>query len=138
MNMMELKPGLEIPSVSKHVTLERVRLFYGESEKNIHTDEAAAREVGLPCPIAPALMPTAFLSEMLAGFFGKSWIVGGAIALTFTGMVLVGDIITARGVVEESEADDSGTRVSLKIWCEKQTGSRVVVGRASAVLVSSP
>lgn len=130
--------GHEVSPVSKRVTFERVRSLYGESDKNIHTDEGAASEAGLPSPIAPGLMLYAFMSEMLANFFGPDWIRGGTMAVSFIGLVLIGDTITAKGIVSRSVVEDSGIRVTLEVWCENQEGTKVVVGTAGGVWTAGP
>lgn len=125
-----MQPGDEAPTVSKHVTLEKVRLFWGRPDRNIHTDEGVAREAGFVAPIAPGLMSYAFLSEMLVNFFGQPWISTGTLEVSFIAPVFVGDTITANGVVRETVAEDTGVKVMLEVWCENQEGRKVAVGIA--------
>ena len=125
-----MQPGDKASAVSKQVTLEKVRLFWGRPDKNIHTDEAVAREAGFTVPITPGLMSYAFLSEMLVSFFGQAWINRGTLEVSFIAPVFVGDTITANGVVMETLAEDTDIKIVLEVWCENQAGRKVAVGTA--------
>ena len=125
-----MQPGDKTSAVSKQVTLEKVRLFWGRPDRNIHTDEGVAKEAGFAAPIAPGLMSYAFLSEMMVNSFGQAWVDRGTLEVSFIAPVFVGDTITANGIVRETVAEDTGVRVMLEVWCENQAGRKVAVGIA--------
>ena len=129
-----VEAGQEIPPVRKEVTLERIRLYTGWTWRCIHTDWEWSEKAGLPAPIAQALMSHCYLSEMLTAFVGESWLKGGKLSLSFINYTLVGDTITAKGVVKEVVPEGDGVRLNMEVWCDNQRGKKVTVGTASAII----
>lgn len=126
--------GHEISSMPKAITLERMRLFSGWPMRNIHTDEDIAKMAGLPGPVAQGPMSVAYISEMLTGFFGESWLKGGKLSVSFIGMVQPRDTITAKGIIREKVAEGEAVRLVLEVWCQNQRGEKVTVGTASGLV----
>lgn len=132
---MKAEVGDRLPSISKEVTFDLMRLFSGwPAVRSIHTDEEIAKAKGLSGTIAEANMTYAYICEMLVCFFGENWFQGGKLATSFTKIVHPGDRVTANGVVVRKEPFDSGIRLALDVWCENQLGEKVAVGTASAVV----
>lgn len=129
-----MEVGQELPPAKKEVILDRMRLYTGWANRNIHTDWAIAKAAGLPAPIAQGLMSYAYLSEMLTCFFGPSWLQGGKLSVAFIRYVLPGETITARGVITEKVIEGTAARFTVEVWCENESGDKVTVGTASMVV----
>ncbi|HEX78490.1 MAG TPA: MaoC family dehydratase [Dehalococcoidia bacterium] len=127
-----MEVGQELPPLRKEITLDSIRLFSMWANLNIHTDWEVARKAGLPAPIAQGLQSHAYVSEMLTNFFGKNWLQGGKLSLTFINYTMPGDIITVRGTLKEKIAEGPVLRFNCEVWCENQAGQKTVVGTASA------
>jgi acyl dehydratase len=126
--------GLEsIEGPVKEVTLEMCQLFSGP-QKNYHNDVEAARKLGFPDIVVQGMMPLCFLSEMMTARFGEGWYMGGKMNVNLVNVVWRGDMLTARGLVREVGPEGSRRRARLDVWCEKEDGTKVVVGGASAIL----
>lgn len=117
---------------AKEVTLEMCRLFSGP-RKNYHNDIEEARKLGFPDIVVQGMMPLCFASEMMATRFGEGWFAGGRMNVNLVNVVWRGDVLTARGLVREITPEGSRQRARLDVWCEKADGTKVVVGRASAI-----
>ena len=124
----------ELPPVRKEMTFDDMRLFSMWGNRNIHTDWEVAKKGGLPAPIAAGLMPHAYLSEMLTNFFGKNWLQGGKLSVSFLQYTLPGDVITARGRIKEKVDKGSAIRFNCEVWCESLNGEKTVVGTASGLV----
>ena len=126
--------GQELLPVTKHVSLENMRLYSGWTSRNVHTDWATAKAAGLPAPIAQGLMSNAYLVEMLANSFGPGWFQAGKLSIAFAKYVVPGDTITAKGVIREKAIEGDAVRFSVEVWCENDSGDKVTVGSANAVV----
>ena len=116
----------ELPPVRKEMTFDDMRLFSMWGNRNIHTDWEVAKKSGL--------MSHAYLSEMLTIFFGKNWLQGGKLSLSFLQYTLPGDVITARGRIREKVDEGSAIRFDCEVWCESLNGEKTVVGTASGLV----
>jgi len=125
-----VEPGAELEPVSRVVTLEDMLLFEPEGEKNIHTDDEVARAAGLPAAIAAGVQFMSYIFDMLHREYGFQSVEGTVLDVRVREPVFAGDTVTARGRVTEVQADGSGRRVSLEVWCETQRGGHVIAGTA--------
>jgi len=130
--------GCEFSGSLKTVTEERVWLFSGGlrqdpgwPKKNIHTDLEFAKSCGLPTRAASAAMFEGYLTELMIDLFGVNWLKEGKMSLKFIAIVDVGDKLLPKAVVQSKEAEDSGVRFVMEVWCENQHGNKVVVGTAT-------
>ena len=130
MTQPALGAGAELEPVSRVVTLEDMLLFEPEGEKNIHTDDEVARAAGLPAAIAAGVQFMSYIFEMLQREYGFHSVEGTVLDVRIREPVFAGDTVTARGRVTEVQADGSGSRVSLEVWCENQRGGHVIAGTA--------
>lgn len=120
------------------LTIERVLAFSagvpgepGWPHRNLHTDEAKAREAGLPAIIASGTQSEGLLVELLIELFGDAWHHSGEVALKLPRSVLVGDTVQAKATVREIREADGGPVCELDVRCETQTGEAVLIGTAS-------
>ncbi len=132
-----LEVGAEIPPVTKEITQEKIDLFEAcgiLDRANIHTDrDLAARKLGTTYPVASGRMSIAYASEALRKLFGaEAFHSTGTVNLKFLRPVKEGDVITVRGRVTDTIAEDDGTRVMVELWCENQDGHRTAAGVGNA------
>lgn len=122
----------EITGPVKEVTLAMCRAFSGP-HKNYHNDVEEARKLGFPDIVVQGMMPLCFISEMMTTRFGEGWFAGGRMNVNLVNVVWRGDTVTSRGIVREVTPEGSRRRAHLQVWCEKDDGTKVVVGSASAI-----
>ena len=121
----------EIAGPRKDVTLEMCWKFSGPS-KNYHNDVEEARKLGFPDIVVQGMMPLCFLSEMMTERFGPGWLQGGRTSVNLVNVLWQTDAVTCRGRVTARTPEGSRQRAHLQVWCEKDDGTKVVVGTASA------
>ncbi|HEU4759979.1 MAG TPA: hypothetical protein VFT91_08375 [Dehalococcoidia bacterium] len=127
-------PALEeLPALVKDVTLDMCQKFSGPA-KNYHTDREAARALGFPDIVVQGMMSLCFLSEMMTERFGVGWYVGGRMSVNLVNVLWLGERLTCRGVVRELAPAGVGRRAKVEVWCQKEDGTKTVVGTASAVI----
>lgn len=106
--------------------------FSGPGE-NYHTNREAARALGFPDIVVQGMMPICFLSEVLTNAFGRGWLAGGKTDLRLVNVLWCGETVRARAQITEETPEADRTRVHLDTWVEKSDGTKVIVGRASAL-----
>lgn len=123
--------GTELPSLKKTISQRQIDCYSGVRPKSIHTDVEWARQKGFPAPLAQALMATAYVSQMMVRWLGTGFIQGGKISASFIKPVIVGETLTARGVITRQEEVAGRPYVTVECWCENQDGVKTLVGSAS-------
>ena len=129
-----------IPSVTKPITENSILGFESTGildRENIHNNpEMAAKRLGTTYTLASGRMSITFASECLRKFFGTEiFNHTGTVNLKFLRPVKAGDTITVTGAVSGTEEIESGTRVSVDLFCDNQDGNRTAVGIGTAVVV---
>ncbi len=124
--------GADLASVTKTIDERRCWMFSGPG-KNYHTDREQAEKLGFPNIVVQGTMTTCFASEVMQNEFGMGFIEGGKMSLKLTNVVWVDETLTAFGKVREHAREGSRTRVHCDLWVEKEDGSRVLIGDASAL-----
>ncbi|MBI5287911.1 MAG: MaoC family dehydratase N-terminal domain-containing protein [Chloroflexi bacterium] len=123
----------EIPSLEKQISLDMCWKFSGPN-KNYHNDKEAAQAWGFPDIVVQGMMSTCFLNEMLTDRYGAGWLAGGKMDVRLVNIVWQSDRLTCRGFVREIEPEGPRRRAHLDVWVEKEDGTKVTVGTASAVV----
>jgi hypothetical protein len=103
-------------------------------QKNYHNDKEMAIKWGFPDIVVEGMMSTCFLSEMMTNRFGAGWIAGGKMSVNLVNIVWQSDSIVCRGFVREITPEGARQRAHLDIWAEKEDGTKVTIGTASAVV----
>lgn len=131
-----LRPGQELPPLVKDpITKVQLLKYAGASgDYNlIHTDVETARSAGLGDVIAHGMLGMGFLGQFLSDRAGPRNV--RRLAVRFSAMVRLGDVITCRGVVREvAPIDDRRARALLEVWAENQRGEKVTTGEAEVYL----
>jgi 3-hydroxybutyryl-CoA dehydratase len=138
--------GTELSSPVRVVTAERIEWYdsamlsaaKGELAQvgdNIHTDEAFARNQGLPGTIADGMISTNWCSSMLIAHFGMGYIERGELRTKFIKPIFVGAAVFVKGRITSAEKRANGdTEYRLDVWCEIEDGTKVVDGDARVVV----
>ncbi len=124
--------GPELPAVHKRVDLRRCWMFSGPG-RNYHTDREEARKLGFPNVVVQGMMTTCFVSQVMQDHFGMGWLQGGRMSVKLTNVLWADERVTARAKLREEAAEGTGLRVHCEVWVDKDDGTRVLLGDASAL-----
>lgn len=106
-----------------------------DANRTLHIAPEAARQEGLPAPVAgaPDIMSLVFQSAL--HFFGAGWIRGGKAELTSSRPTFPGDYLSATGFVKGKELlADGSVRLICDVFVENQAEEKKVVGTLSGIL----
>lgn len=120
---------MKLRTLTKTMSIEKMARYSGAG--NIHTDEEAARRIGLGGVIVQGGQLAGYLNEMMCASLGRGFIEGGELSVTFIKSARAGDTLTTRGEVKEQTVVDGRTRIVCDVWLENQHGEKVTVGTAS-------
>jgi acyl dehydratase len=129
----DLAVGQELSLIEKSpITKTQLVKYAGASGdfNPIHTDDEAARNVGLPGIIAHGMLSMGFLGDYAAELVGAAGYVA-QIKARFSGMVRPGDVLTLRGTVLEKDEDKRTARIA--IVAEREPEKPLTAGEASLV-----
>lgn len=123
----DVPAGQAIEGISRVIDLEMCGVFF-HGRKTYHTDKKASEALGFDEVVVGGKMTMAMVGQMLEQHFGRRYYEGGTLDVKFTNIVWPGDRVTAKGVITGEEAG----RAQLTVWMEKDDGTVVIVGTASA------
>ncbi len=112
---------------------EAVCMAFSGPEKNYHNDRDKARELGFPDIVVQGMLATCYMSELLTREFGDGWLAGGKMDVKLVNVLWANETVHARGQVREEVPEADRKRVHMDAWVEKEDGTKVIVGTASAV-----
>jgi acyl dehydratase len=124
--------GPDLPSVTKTVDARRCWMFSGPG-RNYHTDREQAEKLGFPNIVVQGMMSTCFVSQVMQDHFGMGWLCGGRMSVKLTDVLWVDETVTARARIRDESREGTRTRVHCEVWIDKDDGTRILVGDASAV-----
>jgi acyl dehydratase len=127
--------GPELPPLKKKIDARRCWMFSGPG-KNYHTDREQALKLGFPNIVVQGMMSTCFVAQLMTDAFGLGFLEGGKLSLKLTNVLWVDESVTVRGKLRESVREGTRERVHCDVWAEKDDGSRVLIGSASALRAS--
>ena len=122
-----------VPPLTIQITDDMCFKFSGPA-RNYHNDRDAAARLGFPDIVVQGMMSICFISEMMTERFGAGWIAGGKLDVNLVNVVWGSDRLTCRGFVRERTPEGARRRAHLDVWAEKDDGTKVTVGKASAVV----
>jgi len=129
--------GAELTPVKKTIDERRCWMFSGPG-RNYHTDREQAQKLGFPNIVVQGMMSTCFVSQVMQDAFGMGWVVGGRMSLKLTNVLWVDETVSARARIREETREGDRTRVHCDAWVEKDDGTRVALGSASATRTTTP
>jgi len=124
--------GPDLPPLKKTVDARRCWMFSGPG-RNYHTDRDEARKLGFPNIVVQGMMTTCFVSQVMQDHFGRGWLAGGRMSVKLTNVLWVDETVVARARIREQVPEGTRTRVHCDVWVDKDDGTRVLLGAASAL-----
>lgn len=124
--------GPDLAPVTKAVDERRCWMFSGPG-RNYHTDREQAAKLGFPNIVVQGMMTTCFVSQVMGDAFGMGWLAGGKMSVKLTNVLWVDETVTTHGKERERAAEGTRERVYCDVWAEKQDGTRILIGEASAL-----
>lgn len=132
MRLTDLFVGMKLPEIKKDVIQENINLYAKASRdfNPIHIDEAFARKTPFGGTIAHGMLILAYISQMMTGAFGRSWLTGGSLNVRFKSPVRPGDAVTVSGAVRHIEKAAGRAVISCDVLCANRKGEAVITGEA--------
>ena len=130
--LSDIHQGDSLPSVVKQITQKDINR-YAEASGDfnpIHIDESFAAKTPLGGTIAHGMLILAYVSEMMTGAFGESWVEGGKLSVRFKAPARPGDTITTSGKIDSIEHKEGISHVNCSIESCNQKGETVITGGA--------
>jgi acyl dehydratase len=124
--------GPDLAPVRKTVDQRRCWMFSGPG-KNYHTDREQAAKLGFPNIVVQGMMSTCFVSQVMQNHFGMGWLAGGHMSVKLTNVLWVDETVTAYGRIRDERPEGTRTRVACEVWIDKEDGTRILAGEASAL-----
>jgi acyl dehydratase len=124
--------GPDLAPVTKTIDERRCWMFSGPG-KNYHTDREQAEKLGFPNIVVQGMMSTCFVSQVMLDHFGRGWLEGGRMSVKLVNVLWVDEVVTARAKIRDEAVEGTRTRVHCDVWVDKEDGTRVLAGEASAV-----
>ena len=131
--------GAPLPSVSTYLSRKRFMLrqsmYFRGQNPTLHVSADAARQEGLPAPVASAPDVMALACQTAMNFFGAGWIQGGKADLTTVRPSYMGDYLHARGRVKaREELPDGSVRLICDVTVVDQRNETKVAGSVSGLV----
>ena len=130
--LTEIREGKALNPVVKHITQEKINL-YAEASGDfnpIHIDESFATKTPFGGTIAHGMLSLAYVSEMMASNFGRSWLSGGKLGAKFKEPARPGDTLTINGKIDCIEQKDDVSYANCNFECRNQKDETIVTGEA--------
>jgi acyl dehydratase len=124
--------GPDLSPLKKTVDARRCWMFSGPG-KNYHTDKEQAEKLGFPNIVVQGMMSTCFVSQLMLESFGMGWLEGGRMSVKLTNVLWVDESVAVRGKIRDEHPESDQSRVQCDAWVEKEDGTRVILGSASAL-----
>jgi acyl dehydratase len=118
---------------ARHTVDERRCWMFSGPGRNYHTDREQAQKLGFPTIVVQGMMSTCFVSQVMQQAFGLGWLRGGHMSVKLVNVLWVDESVTTRAKVREEVPEGTATRVHCDVWVDKDDGTRVLAGTASAL-----
>ena len=128
--LTKIHEGKAFQPVVKHITQEKINL-YAEASGDfnpIHVDESFAAKTPFGGTIAHGMLNLAYVSEMMALAFGRSWLSGGKLRARFKESARPGDTLTINGKIDSIEQKNGISYANCSFECCNQKGETIVTG----------
>ena len=126
--------GTPIAPLVKNTSSEQAQVYswVGKYFENIHNNIHMAKKGGYKDLVVQGQQQVGFITEILTNFFGASWFTTGYEKIKMVHPVLVGEVLTIRGVVKDKTVENGKTKLHLHVWAENEKGEMTVIGWANA------
>ena len=134
-------PSPELAPLVKTIT-QRLLDQYCEASGDhnpLHWDAEFAAGTRFGGVIAHGMLTLAFISEMMAASFGRSWLETGSLKVRFKGAAYVGEEVETWGKISREEHRGNRRRVTCSVGVRnRQTRSEIISGSATVDLPDGP
>jgi len=124
--------GRRIGPLHRHVDEAMCMRFSGPT-RNYHTDRQEARNLGFPDIVVQGMLPICLASELLCAEFAEGWLAGGKMDVRLVNVLWANESVSAYAEETDESREAGRRRVHMDVWVEKDDGTKVIVGRASAL-----
>lgn len=131
-----ITPGQQLPALTKGPVTRQILVEWCAAENDyyhLHYDERVAEKMNLPGAPIQGTFRYALLGQMVRRWAGGDALIE-RLGVSYRGLDLEGDTISACGEVVSVARTDDGTRVALELWIENQKGERSTAGTATVLL----
>jgi acyl dehydratase len=130
----------ELRPITRKLSQEKLTAYTEDSAnsqrgKSIHTDLEVAKASGFSATVAQGMMAADYISELMAGAFGRAWYADAKLSLAFLKPILNGDTITANGSLASQEVDGAVVQKTFEVWALNQAGDIVTLGTAMSLVM---
>jgi acyl dehydratase len=127
--------GSPLPSFSINFSRREFNRRVEAFQRSLHSDAEAARQEGLPAPVADGRDVVALAHRSAMHFFGAGWVKGGKADLTLRRPTFQGEYVASKCFVKHRELLPEGlVRLICSVSVENQTGEAKVVGTVSGLV----
>lgn len=126
------RAGETFSAAPRRVTQTMCMAFSGP-DLNYHTDKDKALELGFPEIVVQGMLSVCMIGEMMTRRFGLGFYYGGRLDLKLVNVLWANETTAAGGVIAERRREGRHTRALCEVWSEKSTGTRTIIGTASAL-----
>jgi len=120
--------GFELAGVTKRAAVQLMASrVWGRFNPN-HWDPVYARETGLSLPIQTGEMSSAYIAEMCVYNFGRFFFTGAQVNCKYISSISAGEVVTAHGVISDATRTERGTRFTVDVWVDNDSGEKKTVG----------
>ena len=128
--------GTEIARLEKIASRGHTDEPESEDERGIHTDKSA-QQLGFEGALVAGMTLLAYVTEMLTGIFGETWLEKGRVQARFRRPIYHGEPVIAKAILKEKRTTEDGEFLVLDVSLESAVEERVaVVGEATWPLPS--
>jgi len=131
-NLNSFEVGQSLPEMKKQITQEEINL-YAKASKDfnpIHIDEKFARNTPLGGTVAHGMLVLAYVSQMMAKYFGRVWLIGGGLNVRFKAPARPGDVLSIQGKILKIQKEADQISIRCDILCSNQKKEIVISGEA--------
>jgi hypothetical protein len=133
-----MKPGDTHSGRVRTLSLSRVLALSGGPldkpgwpDRNLHTDDAAARAIGLAEMVVSGTQWEGHMAGFLVETMGVAWFNGGQMNVKIPRSVKVGETLQAKLTLDAINLHEGRAVAEMTVWVENVEGQQVLVGTAT-------
>ncbi len=120
--------GFQLAGLKKRAAVQLMASrVWGRFNPN-HWDPVFAHETGLSAPIQTGEMSSAYIAEMCVYNFGRFFFAGAQVNCKYISSIAAGEVVTTHGVIREALQIEHGTRFTVDVWVDNDSGDKKTVG----------
>lgn len=132
----DLKKGDKLPLFTRRVTKKAIQNYARAAGdfNPLHLDDAFAQANDFEGVIAHGMLTLAYVSEMMAAYFGRHWFTGGHMDMRFKHPALANDLLTFRAEITRTRTISLTRWIYFDVSCENQKRQTILIGTAKIKL----